>query len=149
MKIRRMQHENLETFSHQLDGHSRTQAPEKSTHHFRASDYYGRGFLEAIMLKCEDKYEVIKPFKSSIGFDLYPGDIVTIWASYVYFHDVSVDHSTSPTFFTNITDSQLLNFCRPVESKDYPLDISIYICECGSEKCGHPGHSSWCPKYAA
>jgi len=23
----------------------------------------------------------------------------------------------------------------------------IYKCECGSEKCGSPRHSDWCPKH--
>lgn len=28
-----------------------------------------------------------------------------------------------------------------------PIEIVVAVCECGSEKCGLPKHSDYCPKY--
>jgi hypothetical protein len=30
---------------------------------------------------------------------------------------------------------------------DMPPQAQWFKCECGAEKAGQPGHSSWCPKY--
>lgn len=37
-------------------------------------------------------------------------------------------------------------YVDPAETTPTSNNI-IKICECGAEKCGSPGHSSWCPKF--
>lgn len=36
---------------------------------------------------------------------------------------------------------------RNPESSSVPDTDKPVVCECGSEKCGSPSHSKWCPKW--
>lgn len=47
---------------------------------------------------------------------------------------------------TNIQVPSAIDFIPLSITIDNPDDVSK--CECGSEKLGHPGHSTWCKKWS-